>query len=65
MVATGAGMEATALECGAAICTLVSTETARRFYLNAGYVEQGPPERRFGADSAYPMAKHLRDPRIF
>jgi GNAT superfamily N-acetyltransferase len=56
-----AALEETARERGAEICTLVSTETARRFYLRIGYVEQGPPERRFGADSAYPMAKRLSE----
>ena len=37
-----AALEATARERGAEICTLFSTETARGFYLSAGYVEQGP-----------------------
>jgi GNAT superfamily N-acetyltransferase len=55
-----AAMEEAARERGAETCTLVSTETARRFYLGAGYIERGPPERRFGADSAYPMAKRIR-----
>lgn len=38
---------------------LVSTETARRFYLSAGYIEAGPPEGRFGTTSSYPMVKQL------
>jgi GNAT superfamily N-acetyltransferase len=58
-----AALEATARERGAEICTLVSTETARRLYLAAGYVEKGPPEGRFGASSAYPMAKRISDER--
>jgi GNAT superfamily N-acetyltransferase len=53
-----AQLEATARE-GAKTCTLLSTETARRFYLSAGYIEQGPAKGRFGAGSAYPMAKAL------
>jgi GNAT superfamily N-acetyltransferase len=53
------GLEAAARQRGAIRCVLVSTETARRFYLAAGYVEQGPPEGRFGAKSSIPMAKFL------
>ena len=40
-------------------CHLISTETARRFYLSAGYVEEGPPQRKFGTSSSYPMCKQL------
>jgi ribosomal protein S18 acetylase RimI-like enzyme len=54
-----AQLEETARERGADRCTLVSTETARRFYRSAGYVEHGPPEGRFGSKSSYPMAKSL------
>lgn len=52
-------MEARAIEGGNLRCHLVSTETARRFYLSAGYVEDGPPQRRFGTTSSYPMSKQL------
>lgn len=52
-------MEARAIERGNLRCHLVSTETARRFYLAAGYVEDGPPQRRFGTTSSYPMSKQL------
>jgi Acetyltransferase (GNAT) family. len=52
-------MEARAIERGNLRCHLVSTETARRFYLSAGYVEDGPPQRRFGTTSSYPMSKQL------
>jgi GNAT superfamily N-acetyltransferase len=55
-----AALEEAARERGAETCTLVSTETARRFYLSAGYVAQGPPESRFGATGGYPMAKQVR-----
>ena len=44
---------------GAKACSLNSTETARRFYLSAGYVEQGPSKPGFRADVVYPMAKRL------
>lgn len=44
---------------GATRCTLISTETARRFYLARGYREVGLPVRKFGMDSGYPMAKAL------
>jgi GNAT superfamily N-acetyltransferase len=51
-------LEARAIERGNARCTLTSTETARRFYLSAGYSEVGPPVRQFGMLS-YPMSKRL------
>ena len=54
-----ATLESIAGERGAKRCTLVSTETARRFYRSAGYVDDGPPEERFGSKSSYPMAKDL------
>ena len=40
-------------------CTLASTATARRFYLARGYVETGPPDRKFGTESGFPMRKPL------
>jgi GNAT superfamily N-acetyltransferase len=54
-----ARLEAEARALGNPVCTLISTETARRFYHAAGYVEQGPPQRKFGTDASYPMAKRL------
>ncbi len=52
-------LEARAHTRGASAFTLTSTETARRFYFSIGYVENGPPQRSFGASSAYPMKKPL------
>jgi GNAT superfamily N-acetyltransferase len=43
-------------------CHLISTETARRLYLSAGYVEDGPPQGKFGTTSSYPMRKRLQIP---
>jgi len=43
-------------------CTLLSTETARRFYRSAGYIEDGPPQGKFGTTSSYPMSKQLAGP---
>ena len=51
-------LEARARERGNAQCRLVSTETARRFYLSAGYAESAPPSETFGVRS-YPMVKAL------
>lgn len=51
-------LEARAIERGSVRCTLISTETARRFYRSAGYAEDGPPVRKFGTPS-YPMSKCL------
>ena len=54
-----AALEATARERGAERCTLVSTETARRFYRSAGYIEAPPQASRFGDKASYPMTKSL------
>ena len=54
-------LEARALECGNLQCTLISTETARRFYHANGYAETGPPVGEFGTVSGYPMEKWLQD----
>ncbi len=52
-------LEARAMEQGHRRCTLISTETARRFYLANGYVEHGPAVGQFGTASGYPMSKRL------
>jgi GNAT superfamily N-acetyltransferase len=40
-------LEVRAAERGNRRCSLMSTETARQFYLSNGYVESGPPVARF------------------
>ena len=52
-------LEAKALELGNNTCALTSTETARRFYLSAGYVQFGLPEPGIGKGSSYRMVKQL------
>jgi GNAT superfamily N-acetyltransferase len=52
-------LEARAAERGNARCTLTSTETARRFYRSAGYVDDGAPTRNFGTGSGYSMSRRL------
>jgi GNAT superfamily N-acetyltransferase len=52
-------LEARAAERGNTQCTLISTETARHFYLSNGYKELKLPSRRFGTSSGYPMSKSL------
>ena len=52
-------LEARAIERGNARCTLTSTETARRFYLANGYVEDGHLAGKFGTRASYPMSKAL------
>ena len=52
-----AALEARARARGNSECTLVSTATARRFYLANGYAESGPAQGRFGTRSAIPMRK--------
>jgi GNAT superfamily N-acetyltransferase len=52
-------LEARARENGITACTLISTETARRFYHATGYVETGAPAGKFGTTGSYPMSKPL------
>lgn len=54
-------LEARAAERGNLRCTLASTRTARRFYLDAGYVEDGAPEGHFGTSSGTPMSRRLKE----
>jgi GNAT superfamily N-acetyltransferase len=54
-----AALEQRARQRGNERCTLKSTETARRFYLERGCSEQGPADGKFGTTSGYPMSKHL------
>ena len=51
-------LEARAAKRGNVRCTLISTETARRFYRANGYVEDGSPECKF-CPTGYPMSKVL------
>jgi len=53
-----AALEQRARQRGNERCTLKSTETARRFYLERGYSEQGP----LTANSARPPATRCRSP---
>lgn len=50
-------LEQYAVERGNTEVRLLSTETARRFYLAAGYTEKGPPSGKFGSSGSYPMSK--------
>jgi GNAT superfamily N-acetyltransferase len=54
-----AAMEARAKEHGNKICKLLSTETARRFYLSRGYAGAGVPQGKFGTNSSYPMTRKI------
>jgi len=56
-------LEIRAAERGNARCALISTETARRFYRSAGYVDDGPPQGKFGTAGSYPMTKQLTGPK--
>jgi GNAT superfamily N-acetyltransferase len=56
-------LEARASELGVETITLNSTATARRFYLSAGYRENGPTTEGFGITLGYPMAKQLAGTR--
>ena len=57
-------LEARAAERGNTRCTLISSATARRFYRTAGYVEDGPPQGKFGTTGSYPMSKPLAAERL-
>jgi GNAT superfamily N-acetyltransferase len=52
-------LEDAAREKGVRICTLTSTETARRFYLAIGYVDDGPLGGRCETAGSCPMSKPL------
>lgn len=52
-------LEARAMEQGNESCMLKSTETARRFYLARGYIQDGPADGKFGMRSGYPMSRCL------
>jgi GNAT superfamily N-acetyltransferase len=52
-------LEVCAAERGNARCTLLSTETARRFYHANGYADDRPPAGKFRVCSGYPMSKPL------
>ena len=52
-------LEARATERGAVRATLLSTETAHRFYLARGYRDIGPSLGKFGTAASYPMTKAL------
>lgn len=54
-----AALENAARDFGNEACHLISTETARRFYLAAGYEEVGVPQGKFGTTSSFPMLKRL------
>jgi hypothetical protein len=54
-------LETRAIAHGNDRCTLLSTETAFRFYRSAGYVQDGPPQGKFGTSSSYPMSKRLKE----
>jgi GNAT superfamily N-acetyltransferase len=55
-----AELEQRAIERGNERCRLESTETARRFYRDRGYSEEGLADRRFGTTSGYPMSKRIK-----
>jgi GNAT superfamily N-acetyltransferase len=55
-------LETRARDRGSRRCTLFSTETARRFYRTAGYIEIGPAQHKLGTTSSYPMLKQLAGP---
>jgi GNAT superfamily N-acetyltransferase len=56
-----AALETRARERGNLRCTLLSTETAYRFYRDAGYADDGSARHKFGTTSGYPMSKPLGD----
>jgi GNAT superfamily N-acetyltransferase len=52
-------LEQRAAQRGCKVCTLNSTETARRFYLSNGYTEIGKAAGHFDTNSGYPMSKNI------
>ncbi len=56
-----AALETRAKQRGNGRCSLVSTETAHRFYRSGGYTDDGAPLGKFGTQSSYPMFKRLTE----
>ena len=54
-----ARLEKHAAQCAIKSITLHGTATARRFYLSAGYADDGEPIKGFGLTFGYPMIKQL------
>lgn len=54
-----AALEEQAMRHGNVRCHLTSTETAHRFYLRAGYRDDGMPIQKFGTTGGYPMSKPM------
>ena len=54
-----ARLEQDAVQCAINNITLHSTATAHRFYLSAGYADDGKPVKDFGITFGYPMIKQL------
>jgi GNAT superfamily N-acetyltransferase len=52
-------MENHAVECGATACTLISTQTAHRFYQRCGYTDTGPQVPAYGGMLAFPMRRQI------
>lgn len=52
-------LEVHASQLGNTACTLTSTETARRFYRSAGYVQEGLPPVGVGKAPSYRMTKQF------
>lgn len=57
-----AQLEAVAREFGNESYNLISTTTARRFYLSCGYIVAGALQGKFGTAGSYPMLKRLAAP---
>ena len=54
-----ATLETRAADRGNTRCRLLSTQTAHRFYLSRGYVDDGVPQGKFGTNSSYPMFRQI------
>jgi GNAT superfamily N-acetyltransferase len=52
-------LEQHAAQCAVKNIRLHSTATAHRFYLSAGYADDGEPVKGFGVTFGYPMIKQL------
>jgi Acetyltransferase (GNAT) domain len=52
-------MENHAVECGATACTLISTQTAHRFYQSCGYTDTGPQVPAYSGMLAFPMRRQI------
>lgn len=57
------GLESYLLDYGNTISSLISSQTAHRFYVDSGYADEGPAKQWRGVNPVYLMRKELTETR--